>query len=70
MADYMTLVDIPSQCDECVIVKCFQKNECLRSYEISREIETLGFMMKHFDVHPREKTFGIKLLSATIKYYN
>ena len=65
MADYMPLIDIPSPCDECVIVKCFQKNECLRSYEISREIETLGFMIKRFDVHPREKTFGIKLLSAT-----
>lgn len=64
MADYMPLVDIPSPSHECVIVKCFQRNECLRSYEISREIKTLGFMIRHFDVHHRENSYGIKLLSA------
>ena len=64
MADYMPLVDIPSRCQECVIVKCFQRNACLRLYDISKEIETLGFMIRHFDVHPRENTYGIKLLSA------
>lgn len=64
MAYYMPLVDILSPRHECVIVKCSQRNPCLRSNEISREIETLGFMISNFEVHPRENTFGIKLLSA------
>ena len=64
MADYMPIVDIASPYHECAIVKCFQRNACLRWYDISREIETLGFTITHFNVHPKENTYGIKLLSA------
>jgi hypothetical protein len=64
MADNMPIVDIASTYHECAIVKCFHRNACLRLYDISREIETLGFTIKHFNVHPKENTYGIKLLSA------